>query len=149
MVDVDAGDLVYAGDSVPMGTLVTYTIETTDSSTFTAETQISSVTFTAAVGYIYLIESGVQLTSATVTDIVQGSIRADTIAGAELSSGRCAAQTSDAARPVIIPLAYLYTSTTSGSKTFVVTGQRISGIGNVKREAGTTHGMLTTVRRVG
>ena len=81
--------------------------------------------------------------------LVQATLREDTSAGTERHSGRAPMQTSDEARPVVIPLRYLHTASASGSKTFVVTGDRIAGAGNCKREAGTTHPQLFTVIRVG
>lgn len=123
--------------------------ETSDSSTFTTtETQIGAVTFSEVLGNVYRIRVPVQLSSATVTDIVQATLREDSIAGAEVHSGRGPMQTSDEARPFIIYLEYRYTATATGSKTFVVTGDRIAGGGNCKREAGTTHPQRITVTRV-
>lgn len=160
MATVAAGNYVYARDyndleariaaaeAAPVGMLVGSSTETSDSGTFTSETQIGAVTFTEISGYVYLIECGVQLASATVTDIVQGTLRENSSAGTERHSGRFPAQTSDQARPIVISLAYLYTAAATGSKTFVATGQRVSGGGNVKREAGTTHPQLFVVRRV-
>lgn len=131
--------------SQQIGELIAYDEQTSDSSTFTSETVIGSVTFTAIQGYTYLIECIVQLASGTVTDIVQGTLREDSISGTEVDSGRAPAQTSDQARPVGIDLAKRWVAPSSGSKTFVVTGQRVSGGGNVKREAGTTHPQLLSV----
>lgn len=145
----DLPDGLVAGlPSQQIGQEVGFSVETSDSGTFTAETQIASVSFTEVAGWVYYIETIAQLASGTVTDIVQATLRENTSGGTERASGRCAAQTSDQARPVGIGLAYRYVATASGSKTFVLTGQRTSGGGNVKREAGTTHPLLMTVRRV-
>lgn len=144
---VDNAIADFLGDPA-LGEWVGFSTETTDSSNFTTTpTQIGSVTFAEVTGCSYIVECLAHLVS-TGTDIYQATLYEDSTAGTERHAARCDSRTSDQARPNILPLRYLYVAGSTGSKTFVVTGHRVSGGGNVRREADTTHPQLFTVTLV-
>lgn len=141
--DIDAA--IAAAMAAPLGELVGSSEETTDSGTFTTTvTQIGSVTFTQVSGYTYMIECCIHLVS-DGSDTYQGTLWENSTAGTERASRRCDSRTSNQARPNVLRVRYRYVAGASGSKTFVVSGHRIAGLGNVWRDAGTDHRQLFTV----
>lgn len=134
-------------DGVLMGE-VGFSIETSDSGTFTTTpTQIGAVTFSEVTGTVYYVTCGVHLVS-TGTDIYQATMYENSTAGTEVAGRRTDSRTSDQLRPNVLRLRYRYTASATGSKTFVVTGHRVSGGGNVFRDAGTDHPQLFRVEKV-
>lgn len=107
-----------------------------DSSNFTAETAVVTVTVTLVNGCSYLIDAMFALASSVAADIVDGRIREDSASGVEMQFSR---QTVDStAQGQTFRLAAQYTATASGSKTFAITGARSSGSGNIRLEASST-----------
>lgn len=144
-----------AGDTIrishhnnAVGTVVGSDTQTTDTGTFTTTpTQIGSVTWPQIDGYTYLIAYRAQLVS-TGADVYQATLYEDSTAGTERHGCRTDSRTSDQLRPNILHGRYLHVAVGTGSKTFVITGHRISGAGNVWRDAGTDHIQLMTVTLV-
>lgn len=160
MTAVKAGDTIRKGDNndletriaaleaVQLGIVVGYDVQTSDSGTFTTTpTQTGSVTFNQINGYTYLIACRAHLVS-NATDIYQATLYEDSTAGAERQGLRTDSRTSDQLRPNILNLRYRHVAASTGSKTFVVTGHRVTGTGSVWRDAGTDHPQLMTATLV-
>lgn len=150
---VSASDMSTAADTAAddalvnaPGYLVATSIETTNSATFTgSNTQIATVTASLISGRQYWVRANAKLTSSQSLDTYQATLHEDSTAGTVLDAGRSASATFDQAVPNIIPLEALYTAVSTGSKTFVVSGVRANGTGNVRRTASTTYPLRLSV----
>lgn len=127
-----AGDQLVAG-RIP-GERITTATETADSSTFTSETQIGSITAPLVSGRTYRVRCNASVGSSVNADTVLVRIREDNTSGTQIHLNTGAIYTTGNI-PRVIPLEAEYTAVSTGNKTFVVTAQRLSGTGNIRREA--------------
>lgn len=142
--------MVAVGDPILLettpGFLVASSEETSDSTTFTAETEIGSITGSLVDGVEYEIAGFAQVRSSVLTDLAQVTLREDSTSGTQIDRTRDILNASADGSPQKIPIRAHYTATASGSKTFVLTCFRVSGTGNIQREAGATHPQLLTIK---
>lgn len=118
----------------PTPTRIGTGVETADSATFTAETVIGTVTGDLVLGRTYLLRANAQLGSTVINDTVLTRIREDNIAGTLIYANTGQVYTT-ANVPVLVMNETHFTAVATGSKTFVVTAQRLTGTGNIRREA--------------
>lgn len=139
---VAAGTILRAG-RLP-GEEIAVATETSDSSTFTTtETSIGSVTASLISGVTYWVYAQVPISSSGTGDDVDVRIRQDNVSGTEM-----ALTTIDivsATTPTVAVLRARYTAGSTGSKTFVVTGDRVGGSNNIRREASSTRPQIMAV----
>lgn len=108
--------------------------ETTDSSTFTAETVIGTITAALVSGRTYRVRCNMTLGSSVVNDTVLVRLREDNISGTLIFANIGEIYTTGNI-PCVIPVEVEYTAVSTGNKTFVVSGARLTGTGNIRREA--------------
>ena len=117
-----------------------------DSAGFTAETVVQSITVPVVAGRQYSIHWEVGFTSsASATDTARGNIRVGSITGDIIASGNivCGVVGGVGAR---LHLTAFYTADATGDQTFVFTGQRAGGSGNISLEAGVGRPSVAYVR---
>jgi hypothetical protein len=129
-----------AGDPIILakmpGFRVATTTSTSDSSTFTTtETEVLSVTASLIDGVTYKVRGNLKLASSVANDTVTGRIREDSGSGTELQQD--VGEIVNTTTGVTINMQAEYTASATGNKTFVVTGVRSTGTGNIRREAAT------------
>lgn len=120
------------------GYVVATSLETTDSSTFTSETQIGSITADLIQGVRYWVRCKPKLRSTVAGDQIRTTLYEDSSSGTLLCSDDKINASTSGSRPMLFDLESLYIATTTASKTFVVTAHRVSGSGNVLRDVVST-----------
>lgn len=114
---------------------------TSDSSTFTTtETQVMSVTAPLVNGQTYRVRFIGALKSTVANDRVTTRLHQDNTAGADMQNQNTVITTTTGTTsgyPVMFEAEY--TAVATGNKTFVVTGQRVGGSGDINLEAGSDH----------
>lgn len=139
---VAAGTILRAG-RLP-GEEIAVATETSDSSTFTTtETAIGSVTASLISGVTYTIAAQVPLSSTVAGDDVDVRIREDNVSGTEMAL--TTVDIVSTTTPTVAVLNARYTAGSTGSKTFVATGDRVGGSGNIRREAASTRPQIIRV----
>jgi hypothetical protein len=143
MVAAVAGQVATAG-RVPGERIATTTV-TSDSSTFTTtETEVASVTAALVSGRTYRVRYAARFGSTVAADWLKASIREDDTSGTVLTNDNMILeQTSTSGWPVAGEAEY--TAASTADKTFVLTGDRISGTGDCRLEAAATHPTYLTV----
>lgn len=138
-----AGEVIEAWHGARVGT----NTETSNTSTFTTtETVTDDVTVSLVNGERYLVEFNGAFQTSVAGDDVTARIREDNLAGTQLQGER-----RDILAGSINQYWYIraeYTATATGSKTFVVTGVRSSGSGNIFRAGATTGPAYLTVTHI-
>ncbi|TAJ21830.1 MAG: hypothetical protein EPO65_00585 [Dehalococcoidia bacterium] len=129
------------------GGRIATTTATSNSTTFTTtETVTDSVTAALVNGERYLVEFWAGFASSVANDQVQVNLREDNLTGTLLAFDV-------GVMPIasVIKAFYVrreYTATATGNKTFVATGDRYAGTGNVYRGAASTVPALLTVTHI-
>jgi hypothetical protein len=108
---------------------------TSDSSTFTAETQIMTVTVTLVSGRKYRVQGEVSMTSSVAGDVIGMTLREDSASGTVMVAENMVRATSVSPR---FHAFAEYIAVSSGSKTFSMTGQKVAGTGLINRSASAT-----------
>lgn len=132
-----AGSQLIAG-RIP-GERIATSIETSDSATFTTtETEIMSVTAAVVIGRTYRIRGVGRLDSTVDNDDVALFVREDSLAGSALTVDlvELNAENQDTSGQQWTPLEVEWTASSTGLKTFVISAQRNSGSGSIRRRAG-------------
>jgi hypothetical protein len=134
-----AGFQLVAG-RIPGERLAT-TIRTSDSSGFTTtETVIDSVTAALVSGRTYRVRWVVAWASTVSADTVFSRLREDNLTGTQLQLLRCALTTAAGAGTRWVGAVEAeYTAVSSGNKTFVGTGVRVTGTGTITAHAASTY----------
>lgn len=115
-----------------------------DSSNFTTtETTVITLTVSLISGCTYMLDAIFNLASSVGSDTADGRIREDSSTGTEMQFQRCIIDSTTLGQ--VYRLMAYYTASVSGSKTFVVTGVRSTGTGNVRLEAASTRPALLRV----
>jgi hypothetical protein len=113
------------------GERIAGTIVTADSSTFTAETVVISVVAPLVSGRTYRVRSIPGWMSTVSDDAVQGRLREDSVSGTQLDATEVRIGRVSSTAKYVTPVEARYTATSTGNKTFVVSGARIAGTGDV------------------
>lgn len=124
----------------------TYALSTSSSSTFTAETVVDTIIANLISGKTYEVTWNGLYQSSVAADVVNTNLREDSISGTRMVDGRTTMATAN--KTFLASVRAIYVAVSTGSKTFVVTGTRDSGTGNITRAAASTDPALITVRRV-
>lgn len=111
------------------------TTRTTSTSTFTAETVTDSVTAALVSGKTYKVVCNQGCSSSVAADSETLRIREDSISGTQIQAVRVPLTVASVAVPGRLEVDYVAVAT--GNKTFVVTGLRASGTGNLSHIAST------------
>lgn len=128
-----AGFQLLAG-RIPGERIATST-RTSNSSSFTAETQTDTVTAPLVSGRTYRVRVVLAPSSSVSGDVDLVRMREDNSSGTLLQFGRVYI---GSATGYSAMLEAQYTAVATGDKTFVVTGARSSGTGNITHAAGAT-----------
>lgn len=130
----NAGQIIVAG-RIP-GERIGIAEATADSGLFTAETVVMSVTVPLVSGRTYSVWANPGLMSTISGDVVRARLREDDIAGTILDGTieDISNNTSNTTRKHAVILLSDYQAVSTGNKTFVVTGARATGSGNVHLE---------------
>jgi hypothetical protein len=128
-----AGQRLVAG-RIP-GERIATTIVPTDSSTFTAETIVASVTAPLVSGRTYRVRFHGQFQSSVSGDRVFVRMRQNDISGSTINVTLLIITASASSPGWATTLEAEFVATSTGNKTFVVTGLRASGTGNINLEA--------------
>jgi hypothetical protein len=120
--------------------------DTTSSGTFTAETVTDTITASLIAGEEYEVRWSGVWQSSVAGDVVNQQLREDSLTGARLCDGRVPCTTANKAFSGFIR--GYYTAVTTGSKTFVLTGVRDSGTGNITRAAVATSPSVMSIDQV-
>lgn len=105
-----------------------------NSATFTAETQVDSIVVPVVNGQKYKIIWDGAFFSSVANDLVRGRIREDSVSGTVRQTRNLPLPTSSTSIP--LHLEAFWTASSTGNKTFVATGQRVTGTGNITAEGG-------------
>jgi hypothetical protein len=135
-VAVLAGQTAVAGQ-VP-GERIATDIDTADTSTFTAETVVMTVTAALVTGRTYRVRFVGTMQSDVTDDTINSRLREDNVSGTQLQLRRAQSPTSSAGSGVGMDVEAEYTAVATGDKTFVATGARSTGTGNITCEASAT-----------
>lgn len=133
--------LVFPPEYVPIEELdmqqrIATEVQTADSAGFTAETVVMSVTALLEIGRTYRVKFHGRFGGST-GDTLGGLLREDGLAGTEMSGQVDAVQPGVAGG--VFGFEAEFTAVSTGNKTFVVTGRRVSGTaGDMRLEAATT-----------
>lgn len=140
----DGGVLHY--DGIPVTREVARTVNLTNTSTFTTtETVTDSVTAPLVNGRVYEIEWSARYTNSTASINTAWRLREDNVSGTNIdidnhfNPNTVGQKASCRSR---------YTATSTGNKTFVITGQGGGGTGNVTRLGATGNPSILTVTEV-
>lgn len=139
----NAGEIIRAG---PVNTRRGTTTATTTTATFTAETVTDTLTVDLIEDARYLIEWYGFFASTVAADDVTGRLREDNVTGTLMRSMREDLPSANQSR--MFYMRAEYTATATGSKTFVATGERAAGTGNITRNATATSPVLFTCDRI-
>lgn len=138
-----------AGEAIEAwhGARIATNTETTSSGTFTTtETVTDDVTAPLIDGERYLVEFWGEFVSTVAGDDVGVQLREDNVSGTVLTLVIKNIETASVAEAFY--LRREYTATATGSKTFVVTGDRLVGTGNVSRLSASTLPAYLTVTHI-
>lgn len=127
-----AGQQVLAG-RIPGETIGTPSERTTSSGTFTAETQIDTITVPLVDGRKYKITWLGHISSSVADGYARCRIRQDSSSGTQIQLRQVI--TGVAAQSFPVPMIVYYTATATADKTFVVTCNRQAGTGNITAAA--------------
>lgn len=131
----NAGDII----TLPLpGQRIATTTATTDSATFTAETVIDTVTAALITGKTYRVRWIASMQSDVSGDSMNSRIRGDNLAGTQLIVRRESSFTNAAGSGPDMSLEAEFTAVATGDKTFVGTGARSQGTGNITAEGSAT-----------
>lgn len=130
------------------GERIATTVEDSDSSGFTTETVIISVTATLISGHTYRVGYITRIGTTSAGDVAVVRIREDNVSGTERTVDYLALPNAGTVGNLIIAYDY-YEAVSSGSKTFVCTCDRQSGSGTLRREASSTRRSILDVSYVG
>jgi hypothetical protein len=119
---------------------------TSSSGTFTAETVVDTITADLVTGKEYEIRWTGLFQSSVAADVVNTQLREDSISGTRICDGRTPCTTANKAFAAAVR--GFYTAVATGSKTFVVTGVRDSGTGNITAAAVATSPAVLTIDQV-
>jgi hypothetical protein len=141
-----AGQLLVAqripGERIGVSTVVA------DSGTFTAETVVMTITVPLVSGRTYSVFANPGLSSSVAADVIRASLREDSVTGTMLDS--TIEDMNDATAPTTRKHALIllsdYTALSTANKTFVVTGERATGTGNVRMPGASTRPSYLLVR---
>lgn len=125
----------------------TSTTATSSTSTFTTtETLTDTITASLVNGHTYEVSHSAIWNSSVAGDDVSVRLREDSVTGTAMNGFdvRCASST----RYYGVWVRARYTASVTGSKTFIVSGQRMSGTGNIIRAASSANPSLLTVTEV-
>lgn len=128
------------------GELIASSAATADSANFTTtEVIVMTVTAPVVIGRRYSIWAGPTFHSSVDGDVVHSQLREDNVSGTVLD------RTDDYIRVTTTTidrttLFAMYTADATENKTFVVTGDRVSGTGNCRLEADTIRPAFMLVR---
>ena len=126
-----AGNTIRATDGYRR---VSSTAATSTSSSFTTtETITDTITVSVVSGRTYAVRIDVAWQSSAAADVVNWNVREDNVTGTIMQGGYIA--TPGVSKPLRVSGYDEWTAGATGSKTFVVTGKRDSGSGNVSRYA--------------
>lgn len=129
-----AGDIITL--PVPGQMVGTPSIRTGSSGTFTAETEVQTVTVGLISGKVYRVVYKGTLQSSVGGDSARSRIREDNVTGTQLQNYRVPLQ--NAAAGFTADVEAEYTAVATADKTFSVTGERASGTGNISASASAT-----------
>ena len=118
----------------PTPTRIATSLETADSAGFTAETVIGTVTGDLVTGRTYRVQANAQVSSTVLNDTALVRLREDSIAGTIIGLNTGDIHTTGNI-PTVCAIEAEYVAVADGSKTFVVTAQRLTGTGSIRREA--------------
>jgi hypothetical protein len=122
-------------------------IDEASTSTFTTtETVTDTITVTLSINKTYLVAHSAMWNSSVAADTVAVRMREDNLTGTALNGFDV--NLSATSHYFNAYIRCYYTATSSGSKTFVITGQRVAGSGNVMRAANTTNPSIFNVDQV-
>lgn len=110
-------------------------IRTSNTSTFTAETLVDSVTANLVNGATYRITWAFAAVSTVAADLVRVRLREDNVTGTIRQLG--GVYISHSGQKLLGRIEGEYTATATGSKTFVGTSMRFAGTGNITHNAST------------
>jgi hypothetical protein len=117
---------------------VATTVITTPSGTFTATaTQVASVTAPLVAGSVYRVTFDGAFDTTVDGDMVRARIREDNISGNQLQA-RDTGEMDAAGLVTGLRMEVEYTAVSTGNKTFVATGERDAGTGNISMSADPT-----------
>lgn len=140
-----AGQQLVAG-RIP-GEIIGMTTVTADTSTFTTETIVASITVPLVSGRTYSIQAQAKFASSVDDDDVTALLREDNTSGTALQSDRNELSTDNQGSfGQTFHLLAFYTAVATANKTFVLTGARDAGTGNIRLEAAATRPTLLIVR---
>lgn len=142
---INLGSLAIANGRVP-GQLIASSAATSDSSNFTTtEVVVMTVNASLVSGRVYSIWAGPTFHSSVDGDVVHTQLREDSVSGTVRDRTDDYIRVSPAAIDKTV-LFSLYTAVSTGTKTFVVTGDRVAGTGNCRLEADTIRPAYMLVR---
>lgn len=127
----------FAGQKITLplpGMRIGTTIATADTGTFTAETVIDSVTVALITGKVYRVRWVASMQSDVAGDTVNARIREDNLTGTQLVVRREHSSVASAGSGPDTSVEAEYTAVATGDKTFVSTGARSTGTGNITCE---------------
>lgn len=138
-----AGEVIKAWHGARIAT----TTATSSTATFTTtETITDSVTAALVNGERYLVEFWGRFSTSVAGDNIIVAIREDNVSGTRLNE-----EERDLVAASMGVAAYMraeYTAAATGDKTFVVTGDRVAGTGNITRVAAVTGPALLSVTHI-
>lgn len=118
---------------------------TSDTSTFTAETVTDTLTVSLISGKTYQVVAYQMWNSSVANDVAMGTLREDNVSGNILNQRSVICANTSRWFGTVLPSIYVAVAT--GSKTFVVTGQRVAGTGNIKRGGSANTPSLMIIER--
>lgn len=129
-----------------IATRVATATTTADSSTFTAETQVATVTAYLVSGRTYAVEvKNTRWSSSVAADTAAVRLREDSVSGTQMNAmvvGIPTTTTSGFGAGLVYAE---FTAGVTGNKTFSLTGSRNSGTGNIQLRASATAPTYLTV----
>jgi hypothetical protein len=133
MAQVLAGEKARASKVGLAGTQAT---RTSNTSTFTAETVVDTISVPVVSGRTYLIVWMGKFFSSVADGYVRARIRETNISGTVIQSGQLPTNVA-ASQSFPLRMEVFWTASSTATVTFVATGQRQSGTGNITAQAGT------------
>jgi hypothetical protein len=142
--------MVAVGDEIILarmpGYLAGWAQETSDSSTFTTtETVVGTVTASVISSVVYLLQCDLKIGTTVADDLVSIKLREDNVSGTQIQGSSDIIPRSGSNNSATFPLRARWTASSTGSKTFVATAQRVGGTGNLSRDVLSVLPQLFTV----
>lgn len=134
----------YAGE-LAVAPFYQFASATSSTATFTAETVTDTITVNLISGKTYLVTAHQMWNSSVANDVAMASLREDNVGGNILNQRSVLCANTSRWFGTVLPA--LYVAVATGSKTFVVTGQRVAGTGNITRGGASTTPSLVIVER--